>query len=207
MIPLLFLLFAQPAEDVAALKRLALSHIAREEYAEASEPLRRACDLSPSDPDACYYYGRALYSLNRFEPALAAFGTARKSGHKLWRTLSGEALALDALDRPAEAERALREAGSRTRGEANLENDPRIQLGAFLTRHGRAAEALPPLAACLKDFPTSNSGLFEQAKALAQLDRNKEAAESLRRLLSIDPTHQPARLLLDKLNARLNAVR
>jgi Flp pilus assembly protein TadD len=207
VIPLLFLLFAQPADDVAALKRLALSHIAREEYAEASEPLRKACDLSPGDPDACYYYGRNLYSLNRFEPALAAFERARKSGHKLWRTLAGQALALDALNRPAEAERAFREAVARTKGESNQENDPRIQLGAFLTRHGRASEALPPLAACLKGFPTSNSGLFEQAKALAQLDRNTEAAQSLQRLLSLDPSHQPARLLLDKVNARINAAR
>jgi Flp pilus assembly protein TadD len=204
---LLFLLNAQPVEDVDALKRQALSQIAREQYAEADEPLRKACERAPSDPDACYYYGRNLYSLNRFEPALAAFERARKSGRKPWRTLSGQALALDALNRPAEAERALREAVSRTRGESNRENDPRIQLGAFLTRHGRAEEAMGPLLSCLREFPESNSGLFELAKALAQLDRNAEAGQYLERLLALDPSHQAGRLLLGKVNARINVER
>lgn len=91
-----------------AYKWLGMTYAAQEKYEIAEQPFRRACEIDQKEPDACYYWGRALYSLSRFEAALAAY---QKDANP-WRgkTLLGMALALEALDRDAEAESMYRQA-------------------------------------------------------------------------------------------------
>jgi tetratricopeptide (TPR) repeat protein len=89
-------------------KWLGMTYAAQEKYLLAEPPLHKACELGPREPDACYYWGRALFTLSRFEAALRAYDKDVKP----WRgkTLLGMALALEALNRDAEAEKFYREA-------------------------------------------------------------------------------------------------
>ena len=47
--------------------------VARRNFERAETPFRNACERPPSLPDACLYYGRTLYLLNRFQPAIDVF--------------------------------------------------------------------------------------------------------------------------------------
>jgi tetratricopeptide (TPR) repeat protein len=98
---------SRPA-SAPAYKWLGMTYVAQEKYALAEAPLRRACEIDAKEPEACYYWGRALFTLSRFEAALAAFDKDAKP----WRgkTLLGMALALEALNRDAEAEKFYRDA-------------------------------------------------------------------------------------------------
>ena len=98
---------AQPA-SAPAHKWLGMTYAAQEKYLLAEAPFRKACELDAREPDACYYLGRTLFTLSRFEPALRAF----EKDVKPWRgkTLLGMALALEALNRDREAEKFYRDA-------------------------------------------------------------------------------------------------
>src|ERR1044072_4554971 len=57
---------AEPA-NARAHKLLGMAYSAVEKYAEAAESFQASCKADPREENACYYLGRALYSLNRFE--------------------------------------------------------------------------------------------------------------------------------------------
>ncbi|MCC6591269.1 MAG: VCBS repeat-containing protein [Bryobacterales bacterium] len=96
--------------DAAVHKWLGMTYAAQEKFVLAEAPFRRACELKPTDPDACYYHGRTLYVLGRLEPALGAFEKARKTGAKPGRVLLGLALAHEKLNHFAEADKLFRDA-------------------------------------------------------------------------------------------------
>ena len=98
---------AQPA-SAPAHKWLGMTYAVQEKFVLSEGPFRRACELDQREPDACYYWGRTLFSLSRFELALRAY----EKDAKPWRgkTLLGMALALEALNHDAEAEKFYRDA-------------------------------------------------------------------------------------------------
>jgi tetratricopeptide (TPR) repeat protein len=89
-------------------KWLGMTYAAQEKYELAEQPFRRACEIDPKEPDACYYWARTLYSLSRFTAALRAYDKDAKPLRG--KTLLGMALALEALDRDSEAEDLYRQA-------------------------------------------------------------------------------------------------
>ena len=52
-------------KDAAAWKGLGSAYAAMGYYGRAEPAFRRACELDPRLQNACYFYGRALYALNR----------------------------------------------------------------------------------------------------------------------------------------------
>lgn len=98
---------SQPMSAVAH-KWLGMTYAAEEKFVLAEAPFRRACELDRNEPEACYYWGRTLFSLSRFEAALQAYEKDAKP--RRGKTLLGMALALEALNRDAEAEKLYREA-------------------------------------------------------------------------------------------------
>jgi len=93
-----------------------MTYAAQEKFTLAEAPLRRACQLDSSDPDSCYYWGRTLFALRRFEQSVAAYEKALKTNHRPGRVYLGLALSHEKLDRFAEAKRCFRlavEAGER----------------------------------------------------------------------------------------------
>src|SRR3954470_23109180 len=78
-------------------KWLGMTYAAQEKFELSEPPFRRACEIDPKEPDVCYYWGRTLFSLSRFDAALRAY----EKDSQPWRgkTLLGMALALEALNR------------------------------------------------------------------------------------------------------------
>ncbi len=166
---------------------------------------QRACELNPKEEDACYYLGRNLYTLNRFEGALAALGKALavEPEARRWRVYRAMAQAQEALGRPEEAEGNFHEATRRERGQARADEDPRIDYGVFLYRQGRTEEAMKPLEAAVKAHAGSARAYGELGRVLFQLGRVKEAAPRLEKAVELDGKLWWAHLLLGQAYMRL----
>jgi len=59
--------------SAVAHKWLGMTYAAEEKFVLAEAPFRRACEIDRNEPEACYYWGRTLFSLSRFEAALQAY--------------------------------------------------------------------------------------------------------------------------------------
>lgn len=184
--------------DAAAWNSLGVARASLGDYAAAEEPFHRACLLDPLLPDACLYFGRTLYLLDRFEPALDVLRRARQNG-QVYRI---EALCLAALGRGAEAEAAFRRAMSFP-NHAAPDDDPAIDYGVFLFHQGRAADALAPLRAAVEGHPEAARAQMELGGVLLALDQIGEAAAHLEKAVSLDGRSSRAHLLLGKAYRRL----
>jgi tetratricopeptide (TPR) repeat protein len=71
---------SQPASALAH-KWLGMTYAAQEKFVTAEAQFRRACELNQHESDACYYWGRTLFSLSRFQPAIRAY----EKDAKPWR--------------------------------------------------------------------------------------------------------------------------
>ena len=184
-----------------AWKALGVVFASRGDYEHAEPAFRNACDRQPSLEDACLYFGRALYLLDRFPPAIGALHRALKTrdGAEAHRLL---ALSLEALDRPSEAEPEFKTAIRLARN-TPPDEDPGIDYGVFLYRQARTEEALEPLRAALQRHPDSARAHLELGCVLLELDRLDDAAAHLERSLALHPDSPRARLLLGKVKARL----
>jgi len=147
-------------EDAAALAQAG-------NYREA-EPLFREQCADGKNPDACYFWSRTLYAMDRHEEALRAVAKASASSPRV-RTAIGQSN--EALGRYAEAEAAYKSAG----------DDARQAYGLFLYRQGRMEEASSILAS------TGQAGALTHARALFQLGKLDESLLRLKPLLATNP--------------------
>jgi len=172
------------------------------DYRSAILHFAEACRLNAREQDACYYWGRALYSSDRFEEALKALDLAIASPD--WKVATARGQCLDALGRP-EAEGELKSALSkRLKLDAPVtEPDPLLALGSFLYRQGRGGEALKLLKEASPQYRRVASYHYQLGRALAQHERWEESAESLRLAISVDPAYSEAHALLSRTYYRL----
>ncbi|MBZ5622935.1 MAG: tetratricopeptide repeat protein [Acidobacteriia bacterium] len=191
----------------AAWQVLGVVSAARGDYARAEKPFRSACDLQPGLPDACLYYGRTLYLLNRFSPALEVLRRALKNdpnNSQIYRLMG---LSAEALGQTAEAGLAFQKAVQLNRepppNQAHPNEDPGIDYGVFLYRQGRAEEAVDPLENVLKRHPDASRARLELGCVLLALDRLREAETHLERAVALDPESGRSHLLLGKVYLRL----
>jgi tetratricopeptide (TPR) repeat protein len=164
----------------------------------AAEPhFARACRHRPPEPDACYFWARALYSLDRFEESLAALTLAPAGGG--WRVTMARGQALDGLNRPG-AEAVLRQAlAERGRdGGAPREPEPLLALAAFLHREGRSPEALRLLDAAPEGYQRLPAFHYERGRALAQGEAWREAAAALEKAVALRDNYPEAHGLLSR---------
>jgi protein O-GlcNAc transferase len=185
-----------------AWKALGVVYASRGEFELAETPFRNACERQPWLPDACLYYGRTLYLLNRFQPAITVLRRTlqkERENHEAYRLL---ALSLEALGQAAEAGDAFRQAVRLNRAAAPNE-DPGIDYAVFLFRQGRAEDAIDPLEAALKRHPDAARAHLELGCIQLALDHLEEAAAHLERALALDPQSARAHLLLGKVYLRL----
>jgi tetratricopeptide (TPR) repeat protein len=139
-------------------KLLGMTYAAREDYRQAEPAFKRACQEDAREENACYYLGRALYTLGEFARAEQAYRVALNSpgGHS-GRVLLGMALTLAALDKVAQAEQYFRKAI------AAGEPAARTEYGLFLFRTDRSKESLRVL---------------REAGAASELERVQKAIEA-----------------------------
>jgi tetratricopeptide (TPR) repeat protein len=198
----LALLAADGASDAAKWKAIGVAHAAHGDYAAAEEPFHRACLLDPRLPDACLYFGRTLYLLDRFGDAVNVLGAALANDPRNGQIYRIEAMALEASGKADEAEAAFRKAISLDKSSPPDEN-PAIDYGVFLYRLGRAEAALDPLQAAVERHPDSARAQLELGCVLLSLDRVEQAAAHLKRATAIDPQGSRGHLLLGKAYQRL----
>jgi Flp pilus assembly protein TadD len=188
-IPLLARAAAARPGDAQVHKALGVAHAARNDYELAEPAFGRACELDAKLLDACYYHGRALYALNRFDAALAALRRAPEG----WRVSVGIGQAMEAFDRPVEAETEFRKALALCR---DASPQPGVALAQFLIRQGRQGEALHPLQAVLRRYPNSGEARTLLGRVLLDRGEHLAAMEHLKQAVAIDPKSSQAHLLL-----------
>jgi tetratricopeptide (TPR) repeat protein len=193
---------ADGPSDAVKWKALGVERAARGDYAGAEEPFHRACLLDSKLPDACLYFGRILYLLDRFPDALNVLRTALASDPGNPQILRIEALALEASGKTAEAEPVFREA-IRLDGHSPPNEDPGIDYGVFLYREGRAEAAVEPLQDAVRRHPDAARAHLELGCVLLALDRVDQAAAHLERATALDAQGARGHLLLGKAYQRL----
>jgi tetratricopeptide (TPR) repeat protein len=184
--------------DAFCWKSLGVVYAAFGDTRRAEPPFAQACRMNPKEPDACYFWARALYSLDRFADSLAALD--RDPAPASARSLTARGQALDALGRPA-AEAAFRQALQLS--EPPAEPDPRLSLAAFFTRQGRIPEALTLLRAAPPAYQRLPAYHYQLGRAHAQHEQWVPAAEALRNAVSLQPAYPEAHGLLSRVYYRL----
>ena len=189
-------------DHAAAWKALGVVSAAEGDYERAEKPFRTACELQARLPDACLYYGRTLYLLNRFQAALEVLRRALKNEPDNPQVHRLMALSLEALGNTAEAGAAFQKALQANRG-SPPNDDPGIDYGVFLYRQGRAEQAVEPLENVLKRHPDAGRAHLELGCVLLALDRLPQAEAHLERAVALDPKSGRSHLLLGKVYLRL----
>lgn len=176
--------------NAVAWKALGVAHASLGHYEQAEPAFAQACRLAPKLADACYFEGRALYALNRFEASIAALEKAEDGA----KTRLGIGQALEALGRFDEAERAMRAAIDHTPAAS-------VALGLLLLRTGRAAQAETILTQTALKFPDAADARLQLARALMERSAFDLAIPHLESALKLSPNAQ-AHLLLAKAYTR-----
>ena len=182
--------------DAQMWKALGVAYAAAKDYASAEPPLRLACELDRKLEDACYFYARALYALDRYDASMDAL---ERDGRGTWKVRLARAQALDAMGNADRAGREFRESIAVCRG---VDAGPGVAYGLFLIRQGRVAEAVAPLEEVLKRYPTSADAHTYLGRALFEGGRLADAIPHLERAVALAPSSAQAHLLLAKAYVR-----
>jgi Flp pilus assembly protein TadD len=191
--------------NAAAWKALGLILLGADEHRAASVSLSNACALDPKDEDSCYLLGRSLFVLGKYNDAVAPFEKALRAVPPANQAAAHRAAALNfvELGMTEDAERHFRDAVRLYRAAAGVQPDPRVDYGAFLTRQGRARDALALLQQSIAAFPDSPRAQAELGRALLELDRPADALPALKKAVDLDPNAWAVRLMLGKAYLRL----
>lgn len=173
-------------------------------YLEAERAFGQACRLDAREQDACYFWGRALYALDRFEESLSALVRAPQGVLGLWRISTARAQALEALGRN-EAETEFQKALSQRNQDYSplVEPDPRIGLASFLYRQGRAEEAVRLLEGAPNSYQKLASFHHQLGRLWSQQGAWEKAARSFERALELNPGRSETHGLLSRVYYRL----
>jgi tetratricopeptide (TPR) repeat protein len=194
-------------KDARIAKALGVSYAAMSDYERANEPLHQACSLDASLEDACYFYGRNLYALNRFDPALAALKKGLQATRSPWRVHLGLAQAHEGLSQARQAEPAFLRAIEmyealplHQRGRPDF--DPRVHYATFLYRQARLDAAWNAAQKVIADAPQYGRGYYEAGRVLHQQGKLEAAAVTLEKAVSFG-AGASAHLLLAQVYRRL----
>ena len=84
--------------DARTWKALGVAYAAQKLYRQAESALGRACTLDPKLAGACYFHGRALYALDRFDDSRRALVNAAGLEPRSWTIELGIAQCDEALN-------------------------------------------------------------------------------------------------------------
>jgi Flp pilus assembly protein TadD len=188
---------SQPG-DARVWKALGVAFAARKQYDLAEPAFARACRLDSKLQDACYYHGRTLYALDRFDASLHVLERAAQVEPGSWKIHLGIAEALEALGQAA-AENAFNKAIDLAKG---ADPEPAVAYAQFLVRQGRTPDALPVLERAVRRFPDSSSARIQLGRALLEQGSVEAAISHLERAISLAPDSAQAHLLLAKAYTR-----
>jgi len=187
---------AQQPANAQYWKALGVALAKGEDYRSSIEPFAKACSLSERLPDACYYHGRGLYAVDRYDEALAPLEKALRVDPAKSRAEAALGQALEALGRYQEAERRLQSAVARRDA---YDRQARIAYSQFLRRQGRPEESVAVLQAVSQ--PAGDDYYYELSLSLFQAERYADALKALEQAAG----HPDAAQLRDRVRRRLAA--
>lgn len=178
-------------------RRIGLAAMSKGDLKGAGPALHKACELERAPGDSCYYYGRTLHALGDFEAARTVFESALKVAPSdlTGRIYRAAGLNYIALGHSEAAERDLRK--SMAFGLAG-EDDVRVDLGSFLFRQGRLAEAQKLLDAAVSAKPGSARANLESGRVLLHLHQLSAATKRLETAVRLNPADWNAHMLLGR---------
>jgi protein O-GlcNAc transferase len=165
---------------------------------EAEEALGKACRLQPNLEDACYYHARALYTLNRFEAAIAALRHVLTLDPRQGRAFVAIGQAYEALGRESDAEKAFHEALQRD----DAADEARLRYGKFLYRSGRMPDAIRVLSEAVAKRESFGEALAELGRVYYQTGRLGEAIPLLERARALRPDLDWVPVVLERARRR-----
>jgi len=178
-------------------RRIGLAAMSSGDLKGAAPALRKACELEKAPGDSCYYYARNLHAQGDFEAAHKAFASAlamapRELTGRIYRAVGLNHIALGNNE---DAERDLRKAIAL--GQMD-QQDTRVDLGSFLFRQGRLAEAQKLLEEAVSAQPDSGRANLEFGRVLLHLDKLPAAIKRLETASRLHPADWNAHLLLGR---------
>lgn len=185
---------------------VASDYILLRDYPDAERWLLYAIDRSAADANAWYLLGRTQYNLDHAAAAVASFGRCLELSPKDVRAEYNLGLALEKLDRPADAEAAYRTAIHWQEGASTRDPQPFLDLGMLLLSQHHADRALPVLREAAELGPKNALAHQELGLALEALGRNTEAVVALERAISLAPGAEQPRFILGRVYKRLGRI-
>ena len=182
-------------EAALAWYQLGLTYAAMQNYDDAKAALVKAIELQPKSLDFRGALGETLLGAHEPTAALAVFQEMTKADDASVAAYDGVARSYTALDRPADAEAAYRDAVAR------FPKDPLAyaRLGRLLVLDKKDAEALKVLTDGSALAPDEPALLGDTAMAQWHLGRRDDAIATARRLVNARPKDPHAKFLLGML--------
>ncbi len=167
------------------LRLVAMDYALLKLYNDAIHWLQVAHSMDPNDVDVMYDLGRCFYTQSRFREAEEMYVKVLEVKPDSIKAEQNLGLTLDKELQPERAETALRSAVELA---ARQKSDewPFLNLGTFLSEHGRASEALPFLRKAASDAPTNAVCHEKLGRALMQTGDLKSSLSELENAAQID---------------------
>jgi len=182
---------------------VASDYILLKDYPDAERWLVYATGQSPAIASAWYLLGRTQFRLDHAAAAAASFRRCLELSPGDVRAEYNLGLALEKLDRPADAESAYRTA-IRWQENASLRDpQPFLDLGMLLLSQHHADRALPPLREASDLAPKNALAYQELGLAFEALSQNTEAVAALERATILAPDAEQPHFLLGRVYRRL----
>ncbi len=165
--------------------------IKAERYPEVLAHLDRLTEQDPDLVIAHYYRGRVFLEMGdhaRAEEALDHFRAIPGDSEYYLNAQMHIAYILDSRDKPAEAEKVLREALAKNRDKSEIY----LMLASTLEGREKYEEAREVLERCLGRHPDNAEMVFRLGVILDKSGQRDVSIEQMRRVLEIQPDHADA---------------
>ena len=182
---------------------VASDYVLLKDLADAERWLLYATAHFPENAKAWYLLGRTQYNLDHAAAAAASFRRQLELQPREVRAEYNLGLALEKLDKPAEAEAAYRTAMGWQGGLAVRDAQPYLDLGMLLLAQRRVEEALAPLQEAVLVGPRNALARQELGVALEALGRDAEAVTALKEATALAPSAEQPHFLLGRVYRRM----
>ncbi len=186
--------YRTPAPDDLVI--VASDYIQLRSYDDAERWLNYVTVQAPADAKAWYLLGRTEYLLDHPDRALAAFTQCLRFTPRDLPAKYNAGLALERLQRPAEAEAAYRAAITWANEQHSPDPQPWLDLGTLLLAQGQSQQAVDTLEVAAAKAPSNALCLQQLGTALEAVGRYTDAVTALRRAVNLAPNAERAHFYL-----------
>jgi tetratricopeptide (TPR) repeat protein len=168
------------------LKVVAADYVQLGDYSDADKWFSQVVSETPNDPDAWYLLGRTRYNENEFAAAISSFERALALRPRYVEAQNNIGLCWKELNEHDKA-RAAFQAAIDWQGDAPVDAQPYLNLGALLADAGKNDEALPFLMKAVSLAPKNPSVHEELGKVYLAMNKLSEAQSELEQAIAFAP--------------------